>query len=221
LWRVLPAQTPPLYDGVCVSDPYRLLGASPAPQSYSKTYPAEAPGQFPIDELTTNPTDDASGETPPQAQILLTNGTFVSPTPFTVSITPVAPSAAAPSNFALNGNVYRVAAVTKSGQVLQPQPQHEVTVILRATSSSPPKSLYVYNGSTWVALQTLSTGGCGDSFEATSTVMGDFALFLPTSGSSAPQPGSGGVPVIPIIIGLAVVLLLTIGGLVYLNRGVQ
>src|SRR5207253_2252449 len=39
-WRVMPSAAPPVYDGLCTADPYRLLGSNPAPDSASKTYAA-------------------------------------------------------------------------------------------------------------------------------------------------------------------------------------
>ena len=76
VWRVLPAGSPPIYDGQCIANPYETLGGSPAAQPATKTFPKAS--TFPAAEVLT-------GETPPQAQILMETGTFDNSTPVTVS----------------------------------------------------------------------------------------------------------------------------------------
>ncbi|MBV8300386.1 MAG: hypothetical protein JOY68_00505 [Candidatus Dormibacteraeota bacterium] len=220
VWHALPAASPPLYDGVCLSDPYRLLGHTPAPNAASHVFGPVSDDNFMPSELTSDGTlmvGDPRYENPPQADVLLTTGTLVSPTePFTLSITPVPSPATLPAGWTLDGNVYRVGAVTSSGVQLQPQSKDPATVLLRATASNPPKTLFVLYGGTWTRLQTVNAG-CGDTFEGVSKTFGDFALFDQRAGGPAP-PSGGGAPVIPIVVALAVVVALTFGGLLYLNR---
>ncbi|MBV8195369.1 MAG: hypothetical protein JOY80_07560, partial [Candidatus Dormibacteraeota bacterium] len=202
LWRLLPAASPPLYDGICIADAYRSLGGNPPPGSASKMYPAAA--QSPTDEITTM----SDSEQPAQAQILMQGGTFSSPTaPYTVSVTPEAPPAPPPSGYTLDGNAYRIVAKTSSGTMLQPTSQNPVTVVLRGTSASNSLTMYVYDGTMWMPLKTFNVG-CGYTFESVSTRMGDFGLFYQGSGTGGNNGGgqSGGAPV-AVIVGVVLVLI--------------
>jgi len=205
VWRELPAAAPPVYDGICVADPYRTLGHSPAPSSATKTYPPAK--DFPTSEVITD-------ESPAQVQVLMMMDTFSAPnTSVTVSITPMAAPAPPPSGLALDGNVYRISAVDASGKMLQPASQMPITVLLRATASSPAKTMYVHSSGTWHQLRTFSAG-CGDSFEAVSTTLGDFALFY---AGGPPGNTGGGFPVAPVV-GVLVVVVIAAGlGLVRLS----
>ena len=181
VWRLLPASSPPLYDGVCIADPYRHLGGTPAPSSASSSYSGS---QFPTAEVLTS-------ETPAQAQILMMQGTFSAPAAITVAITPVAPPAPPPDGMAQDGNAYQIAA-TAGDQRLQPNSQDPVTIVLRGSGASGSLVLYVNSGNGWQALKTFNLG-CGFTFEAVSPKLGYFALFR-TAGSSA-TTSSGGFPV--------------------------
>lgn len=203
LWRLLPAASPPLYDGLCVQDPYRLLDHSPPPASATMTYPG---GSFPTAEVLTS-------ETPSQAQILMMAGTFSSTSPITVSITPESPPAPAPPGLVQDGNAYRITA-TSAGQDVQPQPQMPVTVVLRGTGASSALTMYVHSGGGWQPLRTFNLG-CGSTFEAVSTKTGDFGLFRSAAGGSGGS--GGGVPVAAIVGVLAVLVIVATLGLARLN----
>jgi hypothetical protein len=206
VWRLLPAGSPPIYDGNCIADPYRPLGGSPAPQPASRVFPASK--AFPTSEVFT-------GETPPQAQILMQGGSFDNTTAVTISITPVLPPATKPRNGVIEGNVYKFAALTPTGTELQPR--LGVTIVLRATRSVPSPVIERYNGTSWTPLTTLNSG-CGNTFELTSTRMGEFAAVGPAAASH--PPGSGGsFPVAAIVGGLAVLLLVAVVTLFSLERG--
>ena len=208
IWRLLPAAAPPLYDGICLADPYRLLGSSPAPTSASMAFPASSSSSHAVVE---------TGETPAQAQLLMGDGTFVSPTaPFTVSIRPVTPAVAAPSGMAIDGNVYELSAVTATGQSLTPAPQTPMTIVLRGTATAgPTRTIERLDGHTWTALKTFQTG-CGDTFEAVSTHLGDFAVFK--TQSTAPQQPSGGFPVAIVVAACVVVVVISLLGLARFSR---
>jgi hypothetical protein len=206
VWRLLPAGSPPIYDGNCIADPYRLLGGSPAPQPASRVFPTSK--AFPTSEVFT-------GETPPQAQILMQGGTFDNTTAVTISITPVRPPATRPRNGVIEGNVYKFAALTPTGTELQPM--LGVTIVLRATRSVPSPVIDRYNGTSWTPLTTLNSG-CGNTFELTSTQMGEFAAVGPAAVSQPPGSG-GGFPVAAIVGGLAVLLLVAVVTLFSLERG--
>lgn len=209
VWQVLPAGAPPVYD-TCLIGPYQLLGSNPPPTSASQTFPPTT--SFPTSEVLTD-------ENPAQAQILMTDGTFVSPTSaITVSITPIPPPARPPVGDSFDGNVYRIIAVATSGQQLNPQ--HSPTIVLRATSTTgPPRKIARLDGTTWTKLQTFISG-CGDEYEAVSTRLGDFAILK--TGGGAPSGGGGGgggVPAPLVIAIIVVVLLATTFALARLNRG--
>ncbi len=210
-WRVAPAASPPLYDGICIADAYRTLGSSPPPSSASQSYPAEPDGAFMTSEVVT-------AENPPQGQLLMTDGTFRSATPFSVSITAVANPGPAPSDGSIDGNVYRMVATTASGQQLQPvDAQHGVTVLLRGTNYQPPRTLERLDGSHWVDLKTFNVS-CGSVFEAVSTRMGDFALVVPKHAGNSGASGSGIPVTVAIVAGLTAVILATTLALIRLNR---
>jgi hypothetical protein len=208
VWRFLPNGSPPIYDGQCIANPYVALGSSPAPQAASKTFPAAS--TFPASEVLT-------GETPPQAQILIEPGTFNNSTAVTVSITPVVPPPAKPPNGTIEGNVYRFSARDAAGTALEPvSPSLAVFIILRGLTSFPAPTIDRFNGTSWTPLPTLNAG-CGNTFEVTSAQLGDFAAVRPGGGGTAP-PTSGGVPGVAIVAGLAALLVIVVAVLFSLDR---
>lgn len=209
-WHLTPPGAPPIYDGVCAADPYRTLGSSPAPAAASKAYGPAAVGAFETSEVVTN-------DNPPQAQVLITLGTFVSTVPFTLTVTPVQPPGPVPAGGPIDGNVYSIVASTSTGAQLNPvDAQHPVTVLLRATAMSPPRTLERLDGSSWVALKTFLIG-CGDTFEATTTKMGDFALVAPQA-PTGPPAGGGGLPVAIVAAGATAVVLVVVLGVIRVVR---
>ncbi|MHB8490066.1 MAG: hypothetical protein ACYDCS_12985 [Candidatus Dormibacteria bacterium] len=209
VWRFLPAGSPPIYDGQCIADPYAVLGGSPAPQAADKTFPAA--GTFPAAEVLT-------GETPPQAQILMEAGTFDNSTAVTVSIAPVAAPTVKPPNGTIEGNVYRFSARNASGGELEPaSPSLAVFIILRGLTSSPAPTIDGFNGTSWTPLSTLNAG-CGNTFEVTSTQLGEFAAVRPGGGGGTTPAASGGIPGVAIIGGLAVLLIIVVAVLFSLDR---
>ena len=208
VWRLLPASSPPIYDGVCIADPYRHLGGTPAPSSASSSYSGS---NFPTAEVLTN-------ETPAQAQILMMQGTFSAPSSITVAITPVASPASPPGGKVEDGNVYQITA-TSAGQQVQPNSQDPATIVLRGSGASGSLVLYVDSGSGWQPLKTFNLG-CGFTFEAVSPKLGYFALFR-TAGSSG-TTSSGGFPigiVVGIIGALVVVATLALARIAAGRRG--
>jgi hypothetical protein len=207
VWRFLPAGSPPIYDGQCIADPYVTLGGSPAPQPATRTFPKSS--SFPPSQVLT-------GETPPQAQILMEAGTFDNSTPVTVSTTPVPAPAIKPPNGSVEGNVYRFSAVDASGTELEPSPSLAVFIILRGLTSFPAPTIDRFNGTSWTPLSTLNAG-CGNTFEVTSIQLGDFAAVRPGAGPTTP-PASAGIPGVAIIGGLVGVLVVLVVVLFSLDR---
>jgi hypothetical protein len=205
VWRTLPSAAPPLYDGLCLADRYRILGTNPGPTSSAHPF---GTGTFPAAEVFTS-------ENPAQAQLLMQDGTFASSSPFTVRISPVPrPGPPLPSGRTIDGNVYVMSATTSGGATVNPlQP---LTVVLRATQSSGPmRVIERLDGQTWTPLQTFPAG-CGDTLEATSTRLGDFAVVkISTATPSTGAPLGLMVGAIVGVIAVAVIVLTA----VLLRRG--
>ncbi len=209
VWRVLPTGSPPIYDGICVADPYETLGGSPAPEPVSKTFPPES--SFAASEIFT-------GESPPQAQLLMQAGTFDNTATLTMSITAVQPPSLTPPNGTVEGNVYRFAVLSSTGAQLQPKAQLPVYIVLRGTKSVPAPTIDRFDGTSWTPLSTVNAG-CGNTFEAQSTRLGEFAAVARIGGAPAPSSSGGGIPAVAIIGALVVLLLLAIVLLFSLDRG--
>ncbi len=208
--RVLPAASPPIYDGNCIADPYVTLGGSPAPQGATTTYPATPKIPFPAAEVFTT-------ETPPQAQILMESGSFDNTVAVTVSVDPVAAPAVKPSNGAIEGNVYKYSAVNAAGVAVAPRPNVLLTIVLRGTKSVPPPVIDRFNGTSWTPLSTQNSG-CGNTFLTTSMQLGEFAAVAP-GGTSPSQPATGGgIPGALIIGALAALLVIAVAVLFTLDR---
>lgn len=192
VWRLLPAASPPLYDGVCGPPaPYRSLGDSRPPLSASAVYSGT---DFPPAEVQT-------GEAVAQAQVVMMAGTFSAQSPVTIAISPVSPPARAPDGEVQDGNAYQISA-TADGRQVQPNPQDSVTIDLLGTGSSGSLVLFADTGTGWRPLRTFNLG-CGTTFEAVSPRLGYFALFR----SKVSSGSSGGFPVGAVVGGLAAVLI--------------
>jgi hypothetical protein len=211
VWRLLPSGSPAIYDGNCIADPYETLGGSPAPQPTSTTFP-ETRNVFPASEVYTS-------ETPPQAQVIMESGSFDNTTTFTISITPVAAPSVTPPNGAIEGNVYRFSAVNAQGAAVTPKANVLLTIVLRATESVPAPIIDRFNGTAWTPLETANSG-CGNTFLASSTQLGEFAAIAPGESKPAPPAAtSGGFPVVAIVGALLLLLLIAIVVLFTLDRG--
>jgi hypothetical protein len=158
-----------------------------------------------------------TGETPSQALILMESGTFDNSTAVTVSVTPVPAPAVKPPNGTVEGNVYRFSAVNASGTELEPMPSVPVYIILRALSSFPAPLSDRFNGTTWTPLSTFNAG-CGNTFEATSSQLGEFAAVKPGGKGTTPAASGGGVPAAAIVAGLVVLLIIVVAMLFTLDR---
>jgi hypothetical protein len=208
VWRFLPEGSPPIYDGQCIADPYVSLNSNPPAQGITKTFPKAS--TFPAEGVNTN-------EVPPQAQMLVETGTFVNSTAVTITITPVPAPTAKPRNGTIQGNVYRYTAVNASGTELEPVSSALTAfIVLRALTSVPAPTIDRFNGTSWTPLTTYNAG-CGNTFEAPSIQLGEFAAVVPASNGTAP-PASGGIPGALVIGGAAVLLIIAIVALFTLDR---
>ena len=165
---------------------------------------------FPASEVFT-------GETPPQAQLLMESGSFDNTVALTISILPVAAPAVKPSNGAIEGNVYKFSAINAAGVASHRVRTCSLTIVLRGTKSVPPPVIDRYNGTAWTPLTTQNSG-CGNTFLATSTQLGDFAAVAPGGSASQPATSGGGIPAALIIGALAALLVIAIVVLFSLDR---
>ena len=201
----MPPASPPLYEGVCLSQPYVFTGSHPPPASSSVSFPASE--SFPNYDLKT-------GELQPQAEVLLTDGALVSPSsPFTLSLSAVSTSVSPPPGWHLDANVYRVAALTPAGAALRPVARHPVTVVLRAATPAVQVTLFRLDGDAWTQLHTFPFG-CTGTYVSTSPVLGDFVLM--TQQNTVMTVANG--LVVPLVIALCAVVAMTVVGLLVLRR---
>src|SRR5262249_44695752 len=119
----------------------------------------------------------ATGEQPPQAQVLATPGSLTlhaGATSVEVSIDPVEPPAPPPSGF-FDGNVYEFKLLDDAGRPVTAPAAAEVTVVLRSADvTRTDATILEFDGSQWVPLPTTPSGD--GEFFATVTRFGDFAV---------------------------------------------
>lgn len=186
--RILaPTASPPLYDSFASPDPYRWLhpGAgqrdNPGSASQSRAYTGQDVGPLVL---------ATSGENPPQAQLLIGDGTLVVPASarsVTASITAVDPPRVAPANGVIAGNVYRFAITTDSGATVTLRPEKPVSLVLRGPNGTATATIDVFNGTAWTPLVTTPVGG-PDIFAANAAALGDAALVVPRGAASPSAP---------------------------------
>lgn len=180
-WLLSPTAVP-VYDGVGFPDqPYRYLGATPAPSVMSAT--AQAPGG------TSTALQGQSAESGPQVKVDVAAGTFRQPDAgaVTLTATPVA-AGIPPVDGALDGNVYRVTAGPATVQAAQAQG----FLYLRAAVMTKPSPVVEFRPTptaTWMRLPTTRVGTdiLGVPFRA----VGDYVVVrLP---GSTPLSSAGGI----------------------------
>ena len=187
VWHFVPPTTPPLYDALCIADPYHYL--VPPAGFNGNVAPHTAQKDLALDNGVQPTTEMVTDESNPQAQMIATQGTFVVPvtaSSISLSIQAVPPPGVQPSNGVIDGNVYRFGASVKG---VESTLTTNATVLLRTTKAAgdaSPVLEHFVNG-TWVPLATTSIG-CANTYGATSPSLGDFAMVFPSSGA---QPGSG------------------------------
>lgn len=165
----------PIYDSVSVVAPYRYLnpvagsGEIGAPTSYDQDV-AVAGAQSPV--LTA-----ATGESPPQAQVIATAGAFAVPSGTTslhVTITPVQPAAAVPSG-AIAGNVYRIAVTDSGGKAVPAASGQQITVAMRGPGFEANGVVMRYAGGAWSTLPSQHDPNLA-IYTVEVTDLGDFAV---------------------------------------------
>jgi len=206
LAQVVAPVAAPLFDGLVVLGPYHFLspaqGQAGSPTSATVTeglVGGASPGF-----------NAATGETPPQAQLIAAPGAFVlgpSTTSVTVTIDPVPP--AAPSTVGpILGNVYRFAVKDQTGLALATQPGIDVTLVLRAPDATSDASFATYADGRWSQVSS-SPSGTPAFFIATTAGQGDYALVAAGSGFGFIQAG---------LLSVAVTAALAAAGFILIRR---
>lgn len=214
-WTLVPGPSPPLYDGLCLVNPYQSFPAQPGkPAATDAVKTLDVSGGEPATELIT-------GETPPQA--ILDLGESVLDIPAGISsirltITPVTPPSIAPGDGRIDGNVYRIVASTDRGAPINLRSGATGEVLLRPTSENPSVSKVIerLDGDRWTRLDTAPMN-CADTQSAVTRSLGDFAIVVP-GGSPPAAPEGGGAPVGLILVGALVLVLGAVIGLVRVGR---
>jgi hypothetical protein len=183
--RLAPVESPPLYDGVVVNDPYRWVdppaGAKGDAKGVTDTIPVKG-GQSPLLAA-------ATPEQPPQAQIFATPGSLTLPpgtTSIGVSIQPLSPAGAGdgqPSDGHIAGNVYRMAVASQTGTPVTAPASALVSVVLRGPGSMADGTIEQFVDGAWHPLKT-SASGFASTFLAVVTSFSDFAVVASGAASS-------------------------------------
>jgi len=226
VWLWTPSHSPPLYDGVCVSNPYQYLDPPPGAPT---TPPSSGKHSVDISNDVVPGTIVMTAEFPAQAQLSTDDGSLIVHGAHRVTLTidaVHAPVVKPSGGGSIDGNVYRFGATSDTGVPVNMYPAKPPTLTLRTpTSSGQTEVIEHFDGTRWTALTTQPAAGCAFLFSAPITGTSEYALATSTSpspiasgppGSTGGAPASGGVPVPLIVIALVIVILG--GGLALLRR---
>lgn len=232
-WLLAPSPVPPLYDGLAgPSEAYRYV--SPPPGYQSTPPPSSASKQLTVSAEVVPAAFVATEEQPPQAQLLIGEGSVAAPPgahTVTLSVKPVPPPVPLPaSDGRIDGNVYQASATGDTGGEASIKPGASTTVptmVLRGPPGSGSGTIWrLKAGGSWSKLDTKPLGGqVQDMLAASTDSFGFFAIVLPasTGGSSSSTSNGGGggsgggsFPVVAVVVPL--VLLALIGGLLVAIR---
>jgi hypothetical protein len=180
--------SPPLYDGVIPTEPYRWLQPPPGQVGGAEGASATIPvlgGQSDLVAVATT-------EIPPQAQVFAAPGALTLPAGATmveVSIQPIAPAAPPPAGY-IDGNVYRISVTDQAGAPVTAPESEQVSVVLRSTDLAQANAVIErFDGTAWAPVDTSSSGG--RALLAVVTAFGDFAIVAP---GTSPYATSAAVP---------------------------
>jgi len=219
VWRWAPPQTPPLYDGVCVSNPYEFVDP---PAGAPTTVPRAARHAVDVSQGVVPGTLVRTGELPDQASVSTDDGTVraAGATKVTFTIDPIHAPKTLPADGVLDSNVYRLGASADNGAKISVDPTKPATITLRAANATGQLDTVEYlNNGVWTPLAT-TVVSCGFAHAAAIVGFGDYALVTPRASSQAtpgatPQPNGGGdggtgLPV-PLIVAAVTAIALGIG----------
>lgn len=175
----------PLYDGVVVQEPYRYLDPGPGQPGD----PASATDTGPIVGGVSPEIVAATGESPPQAQLIAQMGAFDVPAgaaAVNAAVTPIEPPPPPPEG-GIIGNVYRFAVTDQAGNPLTSKPCEGCrSLVLRApenAGNAGNAQIMRFAAGTWLEVETLHGLGL---FSTNPTALGDFAL-IQAPGSTGPD----------------------------------
>jgi hypothetical protein len=185
--------TPPLFDGVIVTEPYVWLDPPPG-------HPGGAQGTSETIEVRAGKNRIVAVYTPeltPQVQLLATPGTLTLPagaTSLTVTITPIEPEQPVTDGY-VDGNVYEVDVVDQDGNPATAPASAGVTLIMRSADPTLVSAMIErFDGTAWLPLETSSAGPAG--FLAIVTEFGEFAVVASgTSPYPTPSPAATATPI--------------------------
>ena len=189
---VRPSGALPLFDGLIITDPFRYL--NPPPGQLGD--PSSASQDITISGGRVPDLSAATDESPPQAQVFSTAGTFAAPagaTRVTFTVTPIPPPAVLPAKGHIVGNVYSFAAIADNGLVSSILHGKSATIVMRGPDDVSRATIEHLVGTTWKALKTESAG-VQSMWLANVSSLGDFALVAPGAPSPTPAPGGSSVP---------------------------
>ncbi len=195
----------PLFDGLTVLGPYRYVEPAPGQPG--------SPTSATVTESLVNGASPgfnaATGESPPQAQLIAAPGAFAlvpGSTSVTVTIRPIRAPAESTVGPIL-GNVYRFAVTDQAGSPLATRPGTDVTLVLRAPDAASEAVFAQYTGGTWVQLAS-SPSGTPAFFIAMTGGSGDFALVAAAgSGLGFGQAAALAIVVTAILAGAGLLLI--------------
>ena len=193
VWLALPTGGPPLYDGVCVADPYAYL--SP-PSGTPRLVPTSASHQVEVSGGAVVGSELNTAELPPQAELTTQPGSIIPPpgaASVTLAIQPVAPPSIRPTSGVPDGNFYLFTALGSDGTPATFDGSRPMTVELRpSVATGALETIDRLDGDHWVALTT-SLGGCALTMVANTTGLGTFVVMgAAVSGNSGNGDGLGG-----------------------------
>lgn len=186
------SQAPPLYDGIILTEPYLWLDPPPDhPGGATRTS-----ARIAVNGAANAIIVVATGEKPPQAQVLAEAGSLTlapGATSLLVSITPIEPPATVQSGY-VDGNVYAFQVVDQAGRAATAPASAYVSILLRAADpTDADATIERFDGTGWAPTNT-SSGGDG-TYLAIVTEFGDFAVVANgTSPYLTPTPAASTGP---------------------------
>jgi len=164
-----PMRQPPVYDGVVVEEPYRYV----SPAGAEAGNPTSYTGSEPVSGTQSPAFAAATGESPPQAQLIAQAGAFAisgNITELRVSIIPAAPD---PADSVI-GNAYRFEVTGPDGTAVEIPSGSFVTLALRAPTGATGVTIVKLESGVWQPAPVMESGQ-PDVYLANVDALGVFA----------------------------------------------
>jgi len=215
-WLVAPSVLP-IYDGLSNPDePYRFV--KPPANAKTTKQPTPATASIPVVNGLSRAAYVNSKESGPQISLYLPAGAIRAPgaaTTVLVNAQPLAPQPPLPSKGTIVSNVYRITATAGGAAAsVVGTGNQEPTLQMRSPSQGRPGLFFMHRTSTgWVQVATTRVGF--DIYQAQAAAFGDWALVQVGSTAPGSKSGGGGVNVVLLALGIAV---LALAGIILLVR---